>query len=227
MSERAQRRDAWRALTPPRPTRAGQIVPILVRHAIPIAGMLWFGWSAIQFLLLTVFNLGLSIANIGLTGVTAATLRGAPGEAPARMDIGQWLNLIAACTFIALLLTALGCWPIFIIAARGLATLRDPDLWWSALAMELALIPALHAEICDKLRSPMSLEQLKARDQPRVGSAFAGIGLSMLLSGWAAGFGSYATVLLVIAFTALSLVRELRPDLVHEAIRPKDMPPAR
>lgn len=220
---------AWSALAPPRPQQPGEIAAILLRSAIPIAGMLWFGWSVVQFLLLTVFNLGLTIGNIGMVGVAVSTIResAAPASASggARIGIGQWITLLVVTTFIALLLTVMGGWPIFVIADNGLGVLREPALWGSALAMEIAAVPSMHADIRQKLQSPLSLAELQARDQPRVGSAFLGVGVSMVLSGWAGGRHGFGIVFLVVAFTAFGLLRELRPDWIHELLRPKNRPP--
>lgn len=222
-------RVTWSALAPPRPQRPGEIAAILLRSAIPIAGMLWFGWSVVQFLLLTVFNLGLTIGNIGMVGVAVSTLREAAPQSVAsggaRIGVGQWITLLVVTAFIALLLTVLGGWPIFVISDNGLGVLGEPALWTSALAMELAVIPAMRADMRCKLQSPLSLAELQARDQPRVGSAFLGVGVSMILSAWAAGRHGFGVVFLVLAFTAFGLLRELRPDLVHEFLRPSNRPP--
>jgi hypothetical protein len=78
--------------------------------------------------------------------------------------------------------------------------------------------PAVRAETHAKLVSPLSLEQSKARDQARVGVAFFGIGVSLVMSGWAAQFGSFGLVLLVIGFTGFALVRELRPDWIARGL---------
>jgi hypothetical protein len=220
----AHARDAWDALAPPRPVQFARIAGIVLRHAIPIVGMLWFGWSVAQFLLLTVFNYGLTIANVGLVGITAMTLRGDDGKPPEKFGIGNLPALLATTAFIALLLTALGGWPIFVLAGVDTGILGEPNLWWSALAMELSAAPALLAEIRDKARSPLSLEQLKARDQPRVGAAFLGIVTSAIFSAWAVKMGAFGVVFAVMAFTVFGLLRELRPDWIHDALRPKRQP---
>ena len=191
--------------------------------------MLWLGWSVVQFLLLTVFNLGLTIGNIGMVGVAVSTMRESAAQPDAtgnaRLDLARWLTLLVVTAFIALLLTVMGGWPIFVIADEGLGVLREPALWISALAMELAAIPAMSADIRQKLRSTLSLQELQARDQPRVGAAFLGVGVSMILSGWAGGRHGFGIVFLVIAFTAFGLLRELRPDWIHELLRPTNRPP--
>ena len=199
---------------PPRPTRAIDIAAILVRNAIPIAGIVAFGWSAVQFLVLIVFNLALSIVNIGMAGVSAMTLRGDDGAPPQKIGFGDIANFLGVGLFFAAILTALGSWPIFIISGADSDILQRPNFWWSALAMVIASLPAMRAEIAEKVRSPLSMEQLKARDQPRVGIAFFGIAASLIMSGWTAQFGSIGLGLLVAAFTAFALVRELRPDII-------------
>lgn len=208
---------SWSAIAPVRPVRTGEIAAIVLRHCVPIVGILAFGWSAVQFLLLTVFNFGLTIGNIGLVGVSVETLR---ESADRRVGVGQWINLLIVTAIIALLLTALGGWPMFVIAHRDENVLAEPALWLSALMMELAAIPVIRADIRAKLASTQSLEEMKLRDQPRVGAAFFGIGASLILSGWAANWGRFGMLALVIVFTAFGLLRELRPDVIHAALRP-------
>ncbi len=223
MSARRARADAWTALTPQRPRRPAEIALILVRNAIPWVGIGWFGGSIAQFLLLSVFGFGLTIANIGLAGVSVMNLRGTGGAAPGRIGVATLLNLLAVTAFIAVLLTALGGWPIFVIAGVDTAVLRQPALWWSALAMQVSAAPGLVAEIRANAQSPYSIGQLKARDQPRVGAAMLGVAASLVLSGWAARLGTFGGTFLMLAFTAFSLLRELRPDWLHRAIRPRDL----
>jgi hypothetical protein len=220
VSARSARVESWHELAPPRPRGIGPIAGIVVRHAVPIVGLLAFDWSATQFLLLTVFNFGLTIGNVGLAGVAAAQLRGEDGSGPGTIGIGQLANLLAVTAFIALLLTALGGWPIFVISGVETEVLREPALWWSALGMELAAAPGLWAEIRDKAHSSLAIEQLGARDQPRVGAALLGVAASAILSAWAAKMGGLGMVFLVIAFTAFGLVRELRPDWIHQGLDP-------
>ena len=205
---------------PPRPARAIDIAAVVVRNAIPVIGIVAFGWSAVQFLVLTVFNLALSIVNIGLAGVSAMTLRGDDGEPPQKIGFSDIANFLGVGLFFTAILTALGSWPIFIISGADSDLLMRPDFWWSALAMVIASLPSVRAEIVDKVRSPLTLEQLKARDQPRIGIAFLGIVLSLMMSGWAARFGSIGLGLLVAGFTAFALMRELRPDVIAKGLNP-------
>lgn len=228
-SSRARNRSgAEPASAPSPPTRPAQIAGIALAHAVPIIGIFVFGWSATQFLVLSVFNLGLSIGNIGLTGVAASAVRGSGSAAPRPMRIGEWTRLFVACMFIALLLTAIGSWPIFVLADDGAQVFASRQLWLSALTMQILAAPSLYAEFVDKVHSPLSLDQIKRQDQSRVGSAFSGIAVGMILTGYAGDLGGAGLSLLVVAFTALSLFRELRPDLVFQAIqKPRSSPDRR
>ena len=132
---------------PPRPMRAIDIAAVIVRNAIPIVGIVAIGWSAVQFLVLTVFNLALSIVNIGLAGVSAMTLRGDDSEPPQKIGFSDIANFLDVGLFFAAILTALGSWPIFIISGADSDLLMRPNFWWSALAMVIASLPSVRAEI--------------------------------------------------------------------------------
>ncbi len=201
-----------------RPTHALDIAAIVVRNAIPIIGIVAFGWSAVQFLVLSVFNLAMSIVNIGLAGAIASTMRGDGAMAARKVRFGELMKFLGAGVFLAVLLTTMGAWPIFVIAEKDAGVLLRPGFWGAVLAIVIVSVPSVRAEIHAKLMSPLTLEQSKARDQPRVGIAFFGIGVSLVMSGWAAQFGSFGLVLLVIGFTAFALVRELRPDWIANGL---------
>ena len=189
-------------------------------RCFPAQGVKFFalGWSAVQFLVLTVFNFALSIVNIGMAGVSAMTLRGDGSAPPRNIGFGDVANFLGVGLFFAAVLTALGSWPIFIISGADSDILERPNFWWSALAIVISSLPSMRAEIAEKVRSPLSLEQLKRRDQPRVGIAFLGIVLSLMMSGWAARLGSIGLGLLVAGFTTFALVRELRPDVIAKGL---------
>ena len=203
------------------PLRWSDVAAVVTRNAIPIVGMIWFDWPPLQFLVLTVFNLALSIVNIGMAGVTVATLRGDGRNGLPRMNSSQWIKLAMAGLFLTLLLTAICAWPLFLISNQDIGILRRGEFWFSALAMIAASVPSIRAEVETNLRSSLSTEELKRRDQPRVGLAFFGIGLGWILSSWSVRFGSLGVVILVAGFTVYSLVRELRPNWILGGFRKK------
>ena len=192
-----------------------QTAGIVLRHGIPLAGMLWFGWSAGQFLLLAVFNIAFGIACIDTIGIAVSTASSATGFA---QRIGQWLNLVATATFIGALLAALFGWVVSIIVG-GAAF--DAPLAWSALTMVAAALPGLIAQYQADLRAGLSEEQRKQRDQPNVLSlALCGM-LIFILSAYAAKAGHFGVWIMVIGVTALFVFRDLRPDLMRELTRPR------
>ena len=75
------------------------------------------------------------------------------------------------------------------------------------------------------LLSPLTAQERKQRDQPNVIVLVLSAGLIFMLSGYIADFGRFGLVTLAIAVNALFVFRDLRPDLMRELTRPKNMPP--
>lgn len=191
---------------------------IVARHLIPLIGTLGFGWSAGQFLLLSVFNLAFSVACIGVIGV-AVSMRKTYVSIGLADEISSWLTLVAIGIFLSLLLTALFGWVVALMLARDEGQLFSASLGWSAALMLVTTMPTLLLQYRADLRSPLSEEQRKQRDQPNVLSLLIGAGLIFVLSGQAANLGYAGVISMVVAVTALFLLRDLRPDLVRELAR--------
>jgi MFS family permease len=197
-----------------------QIAGIVMRHSIPLVGMLWFGWSAGQFLLLSVFNIAFGIACIGTVGVAVSTASTPTGLAD---SVGTWLSLVAVAIGISALLTLMFGWVVALLVG-GAAF--DVSLAWSALAMVVTALPGLITQYQTDLRAGLSEEQRKQRDQPNVLTLAMCGALIFILSGYAAKAGGFGVAVMVIGVTALFLFRDLRPDLMRELTRPAHRPPS-
>lgn len=199
-----------------------QTAGIVVRHLIPLVGVLWFGWSAGQFLLLSVFNVAFSVACIGVVGVGVSTRR---QDGPSKSwadELAFGMSLLAAGAVISLVLTGMFGWVIAVLASDSEHSLFNASLAWSALAMMASAAPALFTQYRADVRSSLSEEDRKKRDQPNVLVLVMCGGLIFIMSGYAADF---SLVALAMAVTALFTFRDLRPDLMRELTRPKNMPP--
>jgi hypothetical protein len=214
----------WAPQGRPRYTRL-ETLGIIVRHLIPLAGMLWLGWSAGQFLLLGVFDIAFSVACIGVLGVAVSTRKTVGNSTGLADRLAGWLALICVGAGICLLLTALFGWVIVLLATDEKRPLFDVALVWSAFAMVAAAAPALLRQYQADLHSSLSEEQRKRRDQPQVLGLVMCAGLIFILSGQVAAFGKTGIALLVGGVVGLSLLRDLRPDLVRELTRPANRPP--
>ncbi|MCB1577228.1 MAG: hypothetical protein KDI81_07770 [Xanthomonadales bacterium] len=214
----------WEPLARPGFTPA-QTAAIVVRHLIPVGGVFALGWSAGQFLLLSLFDICFSIVGTGMLGALVSTRQEVgPGPDPAGA-IGSWLAVLVATLVGSVLLTALFGWVIALFMVSAGDGLGEKSLWISALTMVLAAAPALWRRYRSDLAAGLSEAQRKRRDQPHVLVLVLNAGLVFAMCGFAADFGRFGLFALVVAATALSLLRDLRPDLMRELARPSDMPP--
>ncbi|MEP6939912.1 MAG: hypothetical protein ABI846_09115 [Rudaea sp.] len=199
-----------------------QIGASLLRHLIPVIGTLWFGWSASQFGLLSVFNIAFSIACIAVVGVGASMLKASTSKATsAWARIEPWISLAVVASFVTVLLTAMFGWIIVVMAPEGAALFGDRRLWFGALGMVAAALPGVLAGLRADARSGLSDEQRKKRDQPRAGVLFFTGVIVFMGSGYAASwFGSWGLYPLMLLITVLLLLGDLRPDLMRELTRP-------
>jgi hypothetical protein len=207
----------------PRPQfGALQTAGIVGRHLIPLIGMFWLGWSTAQFLILSVFNIGFSVASIGMLGVAVST-RIEVGPSPNMADeIGKWLSSFLIAIVAALFFTLMFGWVIVVLAHPAF----NVSLLLGALSMVIAAAPAMFDQYRTDVAAGLSEQQRKQRDQPNILVLVLCAGLIFMMSGYAADFGAYAKVALVAGVTALFIFRDLRPDLMRELARPKNMPPA-
>jgi hypothetical protein len=195
---------------------------IVVRHLIPVAGTLWFGWSLSQFALLSIFNIAFSLGCIAFVGLGASTLKAAEENQTGFVDgIGAWLSLLAATTLVIVLFTGMFGWLVFVMAPEGAHLLSERSLWMAALTMIVAAAPAVAAQLRIDAHSNQTEEQRKQRDQPAAGVLFLSGIVVFAMSGYAAGLGAFGLYPLMFAITAFFIFRDLRPDLMREAMRPR------
>jgi hypothetical protein len=201
-----------------------QTAGIVVRHLIPMVGVFAFGWSAGQFLLLSLFDICFNIVCTGVLGALVST-RQEVGLGPNPADvIGGWLTALGLALVGSVLLTALFGWVIALFMVSAGDGLLEKSLWISALTMVLTSAPALLRRYQSDLTAGMSEAQRKRRDQPNVLVLVLNAGLIFVMCGFAGDLGRFGLFALVIAVTALSLLRDLRPDLMRELARPADLP---
>jgi len=205
--------------------RAGEIASIVARHVVPLAGLWMFGGSVENFLLLSVFNIALTIACIAMVGVAVST-RQINGVVSAADTISALLTLVVIGAGLTLLLTALFGWVIALIASESALGLWNSALGWSLLAIVAAALPEMIRQYSADMTAKLSEEARKQRDQPVVGGQLMCAGLMFVLSGYAANWGHIGVILMAIAITALFIFRDLRPDLMRELTRPSNRPPA-
>ncbi len=197
-----------------------QTAGIVARHIVPLAGVLLFGWSAGEFVLLSVFNIAFSMSCIGVVGVAVST-RKEVGPSPNLADaIGSWLMLVLVGLILSLVLTGLFGWVVALFVAWHMS------IAWAALTMVIAAAPALFQQYQADMRSTLTEEDRKKRDQPQALVLALCAGLIFIMSGYVGVFGRYGQIVMAIAVTALFIFRDLRPDLMRELTRPKDRPPA-
>jgi hypothetical protein len=196
-----------------------QTLSIVARHLVPLACLGWFGGSMLQFLLLSVFNLAFTIAAIGTVGVAVSTRQEVVSTGWADR-IGAWLTLAAVCIGASLLLSFLFGWVIAVFAAHEAKGLWDPALWWSVLAIVASALPGLYMQYQDDLRSGLSEEARKRRDQPVVGVHLFSAAFIFLLAAWTLNWGRFGAGLMAVLVTTLFIFRDLRPDLARALTRP-------
>jgi len=203
-------------VSPPQHFTAVQTAGVVIRHLVPVVRVLFFGQSAGQFLLLSVFNIAFSLACIGTIGVAVSEQKRSGARRSSTVALRTWLGLLGGAVLVTLILTtALGWW-IVAVAADGRRSLLDISLAWSALTMVIAAVPGLLHQYRADLGSMLSAKELRERDRLNGMVLFVcGILIYML--------GSLNLTLTMIGATAVFIVRDLRPDLIRGLIRKSDM----
>ena len=222
MSKKPIVQEPYWATLPRQHFGVGQTIGIVARHLIPLIGVLFLGWSAGQFLLLSVFNIAFMVSCTAAIGV-AVSMRQEKGPSRNRADeIGSWLMLLAAGVIISLVLTMLFGWVIAIFAAAASPHgLFDRSMVWSVLAIVASAAPIMFQQYRADLRASLTEQERKQRDQPNLLVLLVCAGLMFLMSGFVANLGSYGLSVMVFAVTGPFIFRDLRPDLMREWIRPK------
>lgn len=201
-----------------------QTVVIITRNLIPLACVLFFGGSALEFLLLSVFSLAITIACIGVNGVAVST-KIEETDAGIANAFSAWITLVLIGLFISLLLTALFGWVIALFASFGKNGIFTSTLLWSALAIAVSAIAELYRKYHADRHSGLGEAQRKQRDQPIVLGHVLSAGLIFIMSGELLNMGRIGMVTMTIAVTALFIFRDLRPDLMRQLVRPSNKPP--
>lgn len=208
--------DAVQAVPEPasiRPTGI-EIAGIVLRNLIPLAMVVVFGWSIGQYVLLSVFDLTYAVTSIAVVGVSVSH-RDAMNASGALDAFGSWLMVIGVGAFVSLLLTAMFGWVVALMAWQDDRRLFDATLVWSALAIMLAAAPAMYRQYRADVASGLPEAVRQRRDEPRIRVLMASMAMILFASFWAAQAGTIGLVVLAILVTALSLVRDLRPDLLR------------
>jgi hypothetical protein len=165
---------------------------------------------------LSVFDLALAIACIGVIGVAVSTRPIRLASSPAD-TIGSWVLLVLVGAGATVGLTVMFGWVVALIAA-----LSSPDgLWNKALGVSIvsivgAAMPQLVQQDRSDVASGLSDAQRPQRDRPRIGGNLFCAGMIFVLGGFMAQFGHGGVVAMAFVITALLVFRDLRPDLMRE-----------
>lgn len=204
---------------------ASAMASIVVRHLLPVATTLWFGWSIAQFLLLSLFNTCFTMGCIAACGVSATSLQAMRQRRSIFEQISMWVTLLCVTLGITLMFTAMFGWVIVVLAPAGI--LRDRALWLSAAGIVVGALPGFVAQVRAELRANLSEKEHMRRDQPVTIVLVLSAAVVFIASGYAANwFGHYALIALMFAVTAFFIFRDLRPDLAHELARLGDKSPS-
>jgi hypothetical protein len=208
----------WSPL-PRQPLSHAQVAAIVARHAVPLGAVLFFGSSALQFCLLAVFGLAVSIAGIGVIGIAVSTrpIRVASNTADV---VGSWITLALVGAVGSVVLTALFGWVIGVLGALEVEELWNAMLAWGVAATVAGALPGMWVQYRDDVRAGQSDEDRQRRDQPQVFTHLLCAGLIFILSGYAGEWGRGGAIALALAITALFVFRDLRPDLMRAFARP-------
>ena len=203
----------------------GQTAAIVVRHLIPLAGIIGLDWLAGQFLILSLFSIAFSVVAIGTIGVMVSTRQEVTVDAGIADKAGSWIFAIVLALVGSVILTAMFGWVIVVFTVISGESLFDGALFASALLIVISAAPGMLRQYRDDLASSLTEEQRKQRDQPKALGLVMSAGLIFIMSGYAPEFGRVGLVVLAFAVTALFIFRDLRPDLMRELTRPSNRPP--
>jgi len=190
---------------------------LALRHGVPLAGAFFSEAGAIDFLLLSLYGLALSLSGLGVVALAVATkpTRERNGFADNAMAWG----LIATIGLVgALVVTALFGWVLAVVASMTETGLWHRSLAWGALAMTIGVVPGLAAQYRDDVRTQRPEAERQRRDQPQVFELMLAAGVVFLLGGPIAGAGRVGLVVMALLVTAMLVVRDVRPDLVRKLV---------
>jgi hypothetical protein len=202
------------------PLTAAQAAGIVIRHLVPVFGVLFLGWSAQQFLLMSMFNIAFSIACIGTISVAVSGHQKGTVSQSKADSVRNWLSLLAGALLVTLILTAALGWWIVLISPRDGPPLLVRSLAWAALSMIISAAPGLLRQYRSDLHSTLTVKQRRERDQANGILLFVcGVLIFMM--------ANTILALTVVGATALFIVRDLRPDLLRRLRQGKGGRPKR
>ena len=208
----------WWALLSNRGQRGGVAIGgILVRHAIPLVGVLVLHWSAQKFLLLAVINFGWNWTLLGVWNIaTSALVKNRRDGKPVPASTWAQMTLMGAVVFC--IVTGAFGFPVYYIFPTPPVV---DALWWIALAMTLlGPLPNVVEQIREGVAADLPDEQItsiaKKRQQLVMVSIIPIVGAYGLL----VNFPYPGTIQAVaVGYVLFSTLCELRPDLGAEFAR--------
>jgi hypothetical protein len=194
-----------------------QWLGLALRHGVPLGGAIFSETGAIDFLLLSLYGLGLSLSGLGVVALAVATR---PTREPNGFaDTAMAWSLIAGIGLVgALVVTALFGWVLALVASMTETGLWHRSLAWGALAMTVGVVPGLMAQYRDDIRTQRPEAERQRRDQPQVFELMLIAGFIFLLGGPIAGMGRGGLVAMALLVTAMVVFRDVRPDLLRKLV---------
>lgn len=210
-------RQAGPAPVPRQPLTGIQAASTIVRNTVPLVGVLFLGHSAGNFVLLSVFNLALTIAGLGVIGVAVPQHGKYISTSDLIAGIGSLLLIGMGITIV---LTGLFGWAIAVFIDLTEHALFTRSLFWSALSIALCALPGMWQQYHDDVRSKLDDAQRKRRDQPLVFIHLLTAGLIFVFCPYAFEFGRSGMIAAALVVTAMFTFRDLRPDLMRKLAPP-------
>lgn len=185
---------------------------IVLRHGLPFLLFVALGHSASHFLLLTVFNLALSLLTLAVVRV-ATSVRGRYTSMTDQVA-GLATELVRGIR-VMFAVTGLFGWVVAMLIEDSEQRLLRPELIGSAVVMVAAALWHGRQQYLDDLKYPVDEAAAHGRDRPFI---FANLFCCVLVVMWtpfAFDLGRVGLWVLASVLTGLFLVRDLRPDLVR------------
>ena len=188
------------------------IAQVVVRNAVPVAGILFFGWQAFNVLALYLLDTLMTIAALG-AGVgrsfAVADTSGIAGR------VKMEATLIAAGLFIAgFMAVPLGV-PLIFMTNGDMAMLRltftDRGFWLGA-AVQAAMVSWLYLGIRRAMAAGGTPDSLGLKRRFALVFLRWIVVLMVVYFGIGQLFGHYAPFMFVLVYVAASIVEEIAPD---------------
>jgi hypothetical protein len=201
------------------------IALVVARHAIPLLGLVAFGASVENFLLLSVFDVAVAVACIAVVALAVST-RQEVGDRGATDAIAALVFLLFIGIAAAFALTGLFGWVCVLLVAWTPEGLWNAALWWSAFAIVAFSVPGVVQRYREDMAAKIGDDARRRRDEPAVGVLLLSAGLVFVLSGYAGDFGHAGRIVVALVVTALFVVRDLKPDALRRLMGTLPAPPA-